>query len=189
MDIIRFNKCLQFTMGNEGGYSNDPDDRGGPTSRGGVTLAELRRLSAEVHDHDWDKNDDGLIDEQDLAQLSDDDLLAAYAKYYNNYMDDLQSDVVAIKLFDFGFNMGPRSATKLLQLAINAMSRSIHVEVDGILGKNTVMVANTLQEQSLTVMLMDEAIRHYQAIVARNPSQAKFIKGWTNRANKIPNHD
>jgi lysozyme family protein len=188
VDITRFKKCLDFTMGNEGGFSNDPDDPGGATSRGGVTLAELRRLSAEVHGHDWDKDNNGLIDEKDLALLTDDDLQVAYAKYYNDFMDQFKSEVVAVKLFDFGFNMGPRSAVKILQTAINQVSPAVHVDPDGKLGPHTVLVANALSENALTVQFIAEAVRHYQAIVEHNPSQAKFIKGWTNRANRIPNH-
>lgn len=188
MDITRFKACLNFTMGHEGGFVNDPVDKGGPTSRGGITLKTLRHLSATVLGHDWDKDDDGDVDVQDLALLTDDDLRVAYAKYYNDNMDQIQSDVVAIKLFDFGFNCGPESATKLLQRAANELHHGAPLIVDGKLGPHTVNVVNSLPQQALTVVFIEEAIKHYHAIVAHDATQAKYIKGWINRANRIPNH-
>lgn len=184
MDIVRFRKCLQFTMGNEGGAANDPLDHGGPTSRGGITLATLRRLSAEMLGHDWDKNDDGVIDERDLALLTDNDLMAAYSKYYDGDMDDIHSDVIAIKLFDFRFNCGPVSGTKILQMAINHLGG--HLVLDGNLGPKTVALINALPEAGLTVQFMEDAVHHYRAIVAGEPSQRKWLNGWINRANRLP---
>ncbi len=181
-----FFKCVEFTKENEGGYTNDPNDHGGPTSRGGVTLAELRHLSATILGHEWDKNHDGVIDEKDLQLMTDDDLEIAYKAYYDDDMDNLHSETLVIKLFDFRYNCGPVSGVKLLQRAIN----NIHpgaVVVDGQIGSHTVAVANSIPQEALTVQFIDEAMEHYRAIVAHDPTQNKYLKGWTNRANRLPN--
>ena len=49
----------------EGGYVNDPDDRGGATNKG-VTIATWRA-------NGYDKNGDGRIDENDIKLISVED--------------------------------------------------------------------------------------------------------------------
>ena len=44
-----FDKALSFVFGNEGGYSNDPDDRGGATNLG-ITQSTLDRARRQMPD-------------------------------------------------------------------------------------------------------------------------------------------
>ena len=44
-----FDKALSFVLGNEGGYSNDPDDRGGATNLG-ITQSTLDRARRQMPD-------------------------------------------------------------------------------------------------------------------------------------------
>jgi lysozyme family protein len=188
MDVSdRLRKALPFTLKIEGGFSDDPSDHGGATNKG-VTLKELQQLSATVHGWDFDKDHDGDVDVEDLKQLSDDDVCAVMVEggYWKPQFDQLRNDVIAIKTFDFGFNCGTKSGIRLLQQAINGCGTS-HVDEDGNIGPRTVIAANGCDQVLLLKSLIIVAQEHYRAIVAHDPTQQKWLKGWLNRAQSIPN--
>lgn len=41
--MSNFDDAFTYTIGNEGGYSNDPNDSGGPTNFG-ITIGDLSRF-------------------------------------------------------------------------------------------------------------------------------------------------
>lgn len=184
-------RAIDFTIGKkgagglEGGFANDKDDHGGPTFSG-FTLNTLRRLSAQIHGHDFDKDKDGDIDVDDLKKLDYDDLVAMADTYWNSLLDQIRHEVVAIKTFDFGFNMGQKSGIILLQKATNFASHKAVLNVDGKLGPMTITAVNTCDGNDLLNCLIEEAKDHYQDIVNADPTQLKWLRGWRIRANKLP---
>ena len=59
--MANINQFIPFVLKWEGGYVNDPNDLGSPANRG-VTLKTWQ-------DCGYDKNEDGIIDEEDLKQI------------------------------------------------------------------------------------------------------------------------
>lgn len=107
----------------------------------------------------------------DIANLTQDQAKAIYLSEYWNTSGcvKLKAELQYIH-FDTAVNMGIGTAIKLLQKAGG-------VFVDGVLGDNTVRAAtNVSPEGYLLCRLM-----HYNAIIAGDPSQLVFCKGWTNR--------
>jgi len=180
--------CINYTRVNEGGVSNNPHDRGGLTNLG-ITLDTLREASAKVHGHSFDKNHDGKIDGVDLLSLNDDDVLWIVKEcgFWSPLLDRLPKGV-AIKTFDLRFNCGITSGTKLLQKAIDRVLADA-VVVDGVIGTETVAMANKIDQYVLYRVLVDTAIKHYVAIAKYDASQIGNLNGWINRAKRVPYPD
>ncbi len=103
-----FERCLAITLKWEGGYSNHPDDPGGPTMRGIIQ----REYDA------WRKRHDRRL--RPVRQIEEDELLAIYRTEYWDVMgcEDLPSGF-DLCVFDAGVNSGVGRATQWLQATPN----------------------------------------------------------------------
>jgi lysozyme family protein len=173
-----FDLSLEKVLQYEGGFSNHPKDRGGPTNQG-ITLSTMRDFYSEYDYGDLDG--DGDIDIDDVLLLdTPEEAAPIYKKYYWDKMmlDDCPAGIDFL-LFDFGVNSGPRNAVKILQKALNRQGAM--VDIDGVLGMVTFgAVAMADMEQLIPDMLKERDI-FYRKIVASNPEQEVFLKGWMNR--------
>lgn len=102
---------IDEVIAREGGYSNHPADRGGPT-RWGITQAVAR-----AH---------GFADS--MCDFPRADAVAIYrARYWDGPKFAFVAELaprIAAELFDTGVNMGPAVATGFLQRALNALNRN-----------------------------------------------------------------
>lgn len=175
---MEFESILKKTLTWEGGFSDDPYDRGGAT-KFGITIGTLRSLQ-----EDLDK--DGSITIEDVRSLTLEKAVAIYKEhYFQKPKFHLLPDAIQPVVFDMGVNHGPNRATKILQHVIN-QSGAAQISEDGDLGKITARAADLVYQQMghyLINALCDERQAFYNRIVANNPNQAKFINGWTNRTN------
>ena len=112
----------------EGGYTNNPSDKGGETNFG-ITVAVAR--------------ENGYA--KPMKAMTRDDAVAIYrAKYWAKpgvYLIAPISEKIAEELFDTGVNMGTGTAGTMLQRVLNALNRQGQdypdVLVDGAVGGNT----------------------------------------------------
>lgn len=150
-------KIITRTIGHEGAYNNDPDDAGGETKYG---------ISRAQYPH-WDiKN----LTQYEAA-------LIYYQDYYAPlHLHLIDSPRVKWKVFDIGVNCGIKTAAKMLQRAIKCEP------VDGIIGNGTAFAVNSTKPELVLAGLVEEQKRHYRDIVARKPSQGKYLNGWLNRS-------
>lgn len=95
-------------------------------------------------------------------------------EFWNQWFSQLLSDDVAKRVFDAAVNMGPGTAVKILQEAINVFKTPALV-VDGGWGPNTVAGANGVLSSALVTAFQQERLEHYKAIVASNPSDSKYL--------------
>jgi lysozyme family protein len=167
-----FDAALARVLRLEGGYVNDPTDRGGET-RYGVTAATARR-------HGYTGPMAGLP------------LATATAIYRADYWNPLRLDDVAAwhpplaeHLFDIAVNMGPGTAGGFLQRALNLLNRNQRVfadlAVDGLIGGGTLRALNLLGNADKPVLL--QVVQAYQArryleIIENDPTQERFTRGW-----------
>ena len=86
----------------------------------------------------------------------------------------LTDQATASYLLDKGTNCGTGTAIRMLQ-------RALALTDDGDCGPKTIAAANRAIPAILISTLRDAFRTHYQAIVAANPSQAKFLKSWLAR--------
>lgn len=117
-----FAPCVAFTLREEGGFVDNPDDPGNATNLG-ITLATLSH---------WRGHSCTVDDVRALTQAE------ASAIYRADYWTPLMADSVAsgldLMLFDFGVNTGCGASTRMLQ-------RIIGVTQDGEMGPETLHAA------------------------------------------------
>lgn len=190
----RYARAFEHLLGIEGGFVDDPVDRGGATKYG-ISLRFLKAAGDLDDDgdgfRDFDLDFDGDIDGLDVRKLTVGDARFLYLKHFWQELDcESWPAPIGEMLFDQGVNGGNHAARKLLQQALNiCLARTGHsiLTVDGKLGARTragmdkVLACPRLGMGAL-VEAFREAVRdRYRAIVRRRPSQKRFLRGWLAR--------
>lgn len=170
---------IDALVGREGGYVNNPADRGGPT-RWGIT-----EQVARAHGYAGDMRD-----------LPRPTAVSIYrARYWHApRFDDVAQlfPALAEELFDTGVNMSQAVAAKFLQRALNLLNRGAadypDIGVDGAIGAMTLhslqrFKAKRGAEGQAVLLWMIKAFRtgRYAEIAERDPSQEVFEYGWVAR--------
>lgn len=193
----RFMAAVAKLLGTEGGFVDDPADRGGAT-KDGISLRFLQgegKIDPSIA-HDFDLDMDGDIDVDDIRLLT---MSEAISLYYRCFWDRNQLETfcepIGEILLDQEVNDGTAGGNKLLQRAINACTAHIagveRLNVDGDLGDKTkAAMAEVLSHPALGMPALVEAYREaakarYRAIVAADPSQQRFLNGWLARADAL----
>lgn len=162
-----FDKAFEEVIGVEGGYSNHPDDRGGPTNYG-ITQDVLASYRGKP------------VTANDVKNLSLQEAKLIYrARYWNPLgCDQIKSGIIASLLFDQGVNRGISAAAKTMQMILN-------VTADGMIGPKTIEALNAKADKNLAVAFIFASQESYARIVQNNPSQAVFLVGWLRRTHKL----
>jgi len=165
--MSNFAKSLQFVLNNEGGLTNDPDDSGGITNLG-LTKEDLSEFYGGRS-----------ISDAEIENLTPDIAALIYKKFYWDEMslDQVSSDNVATVIFDASVNQGVPTISRYVQIATG-------VAVDGVIGPITIAAIEKISLSDLIYFIYNKSKAHYKAIVAANPTQAKFLQGWLNRINQ-----
>jgi lysozyme family protein len=156
----------------EGGYSDRADDRGGPTKYG-VILSTWKAYG-------YDKNGDGIIDAEDIKELTTDDARWIAKKIFWDFFraDEIKNQSIAEFLCDWGYNSGNPTVARILQ-------RILRINVDGKIGPDTIKLINSSNQKTLFDRLKLERQEFVKNIVLRDPSQIANLRGWLNRINKF----
>ena len=152
----RYDAAFRALIREEGGYVNDPADRGGETKYG-ISLRFLKAEGALDQDGDgladFDLDMDGDIDGADIRRLA---LADVKAIYYRCFWLRLGAEQlvrpIGEMLFDQAVNGGLTAARKLLQRAINNCTMSTFkragpralLTVDGDIGPRTAAVGTAV---------------------------------------------
>lgn len=174
-------QMVDALVGREGGYSNHPADRGGPT-RWGVTQQVARSFQY-------------IGDMRDLPREK------AVQIYIARYWTGPKFDQVAViyprvaeEMFDTGVNMGPAVAATFLQRALNALNRGAvdypDIGADGQIGPMTIFALKGYQTkrgsmgEAVLLKALDalQGARYINITEGRAANEA-FLYGWL--ANRI----
>ncbi len=182
--MANFSKAIEVIINIEGGYVDDPDDRGGETFMGISRVANPRWKGWHIIDKYKDGR--GLS-----SSLLDDAYLKTLAKqlYKKKYWDIFKGDSfasegIAKEMLDIGVNMGRRSAIRFLQTSLNAVNTSSlpDLKVDGRIGRKSLALLTEVMQKGLEsyIVLMLNILqgRKYISIGVRKKTQRKFMKGW-----------
>ena len=99
--------------------------------------------------------------------------------YWNQYIAQLTSNAIAAVVMDAEVNEGQRIGGRLLQEAVPAAGGPV-VDVDGLLGPNTLAAANSVPPSMLLPAFQSVREAAYRKIGGPN------LAGWLARAAKIP---
>ena len=173
MDVT---SLIDEVIAREGGYSNHPADKGGPT-RWGVTEAVAR-----AHGY-----------RGDMRGYPRDEAVAVYRRIYwlRPGFDRIaeQAPKLAAELFDTGINMGPPVAAGFLQRALNALNRGASdyadIPVDRRIGEATLaalrgFLARRGTAGELVLLKAVEALQgeRYLRLAEQRPANEAFLYGW-----------
>lgn len=176
-----FVKALSFVLATEKGFVDHPNDNGGATNLG-ISLRLLKSFSQEkLREYGFSCEIPSIEDVRDMT-LQQASAIYRHEFWQHSPFDQIKNQEVGNYIFDMAINMGISPSIKCAQRAIGAImgSRSACV-VDGILGKKTLYIINTIDDEIIPP-LRSERAGDYRVIVAENPDQKIFIQGWLNRA-------
>lgn len=170
--MANIDKLAPFILKWEGGFVNDPVDKGGATNMG-VTIGTWRSVG-------YDKDGDGDIDVDDLHLLTPDDVIERVLRphYWNRWRaDEINNQSIANILVDWVWASGSHG--------IRRPQRILGVTADGIVGPKTLAAVNSMDPMELHFRIKNDRIRFIDEICKANPSQERFRSGWINRINQL----
>jgi len=163
----RFNEIVELIFDFEGGYVNDPDDKGGPTNMG-ITLRTLQS---------WRGRKVSARDVKNLKKIE------AREIYKSRYFDKISGDqlpaATACVTFNNAVLSGPKRAAILLQQAIVRMGEPIGI--DGVIGPQTLAAAAQLDDGDVAGNVCDEYLKYLRTL----SNWWKYGNGWTNRVQNL----
>ena len=160
----------------EGGYVNDPTDRGGAT-KFGITEKTARSL--------------GFMGQMEHLTLEEAGLMYKKAYWDPLKLDEITADFpeVAAELFATAANQGVQTAGKFLQEAINLVDAGAGKDdllVDGLIGLGSLgrlasIKGDPLRSRVLLKTLNCLQAERYIEICRRDPTQRRFFRGWLDK--------
>lgn len=159
-------KLIPFIKKFEGGFSNTPGDRGGNTNSG-VTLA--------VYQSVYGKNKTA----SDLKKMTNAQWEYIFTNlFWNKWKaDEINNQSIANILVDWVWASGTGTIKKVQAL--------FGLKQDGIVGSKTISYLNSGNQKEIFNKIWERRKKFIDGIIANNPSQKKFYKGWMNRLNVL----
>lgn len=169
--MAKLDPLAKFILSFEGGYVNDPKDRGGATNMG-VTIATWKAQG-------YDKNGDGKIDVKDLRLISVADAINIMRKnYWNRWKaDQINDQNLANTLVDWVWGSGKNGIVIPQQM--------LGVTADGIVGPNTIKALNDVYAPAFFEKLRKRRLQYIDNIIKKDRTQKRFQAGWYRRINAI----
>lgn len=163
----RFDECMSFVLQWEGGFVDDPDDAGGATNQG---------ITQAVYDK-WRSNHE--LPYQSVRNLAAWERDSIYRElYWDRIAGEMLPAPVDLVVFDAAVNSGVSRASKWLQRLVDAAD-------DGVIGDQTLKLVAQCDAYELAAAFCEVRQDFIFDIVARKPSQKKFLKGWTRRIEAV----
>ena len=160
--MARLELLVPFIRKWEGGFADDPADRGGATNMG-VTLATFRHFYGA-----------GCTVGDLLAMTEVQWLHIFKTGYWDRWQGDrIVSQSLADILVDWVWASGIHGITR--------PQRILGVDTDGIVGERTLSALNGSDYERLFHRIKADRIVFVENIVRRDPSQRRFLRGWLNR--------
>lgn len=137
MTSLVWEKAVSFVLEQEGGYVNDPHDKGGETKYG---------ISKTAYPN------------EDIKNLTIDRAKQIYRRdYWNRCKCDNLPDALSVAVFDFAVNSGVNRAVRILQA-------SLRIKIDGIIGNQTIGAVNRIPPKDILYEYMDRRLQYLMSL-------------------------
>jgi len=157
---------VQFIKRWEGGFVNDPVDRGGATNMG-VTIGTFRSFFGQ---HQTIEN---------LRNITDDQWFQIFKRgFWDRWRaDEIRHQSVANAVVDWLWSSGVHG--------IRRPQRLLNVVDDGIVGPITLRALNSCKAEEVFFEIRGSRKMFIHEIIQGNASQERFRNGWLNRINDL----
>lgn len=149
----------------EGGFVNDPNDRGKATNKG-VTIGTFQRIFGASKTV------------EDLKKITDAQWTFIFKKYYWDKWkaDEINSQSIANLLVDWYWHSG--------SYGIKIPQSVLKVGIDGIVGPKTIAAINNYPNEKELFLKLWKEREAFLTRLARG-SQRKYLNGWLRRLNGL----
>ena len=158
--LVEFEEIIEKVLEHEGGYIDDPTDRGGETKYG---------ISKRAYP------------DENIKELT---VERAKELYKRDYWDRFRVSDLPDRLrhiyVDMCINMGGGRAIKILQEACNSKNAE-KIDVDGGIGPATIKAASNVEPFRLRAY----RVMFYAELVMKKPDQERFWVGWFRRSCEV----
>lgn len=175
----------------EGGYVNNPNDKGGetyagiarkfhPTWSGWAYIDEIKKTNPVIKTNTKFPAIQDKVDKFYLLGL-----------WEPNNFSKIENQGIADILFDWYVNSGSNAAnTKGAETygvdEILNRDFGFKLPLDSKFDDLTIKAINAVDPAKLYNTIKEERKKFYQTLVAKDPTQQTFLKGWMNRINSFP---
>ena len=170
MANLTFEEIIEVVLEHEGGYVDDPADRGGATNWGVTQKVYENHVGYECN-------------KEEIKEMSEEMAKEIYfEKFWKPSRAEQLPEEIRETYFDMVVNHGQGNAVKILQMACKGQGDD--VDVDGAIGPATLRAAADIEEWEL----LAERTGFYWNLVfdgsryQKRNRQQKFIRGWLRRA-------
>lgn len=165
-----FKEGLVLVLKYEGGFSNIPEDPGGPTNKGIIqTVYDAYRKSKSLPLQSVE-----FITDEEVEDIY-------YQRYWLVAVCDKMTPKLSIAHFDTAVNTGTKQAAKFLQ-------RSLEIKADGIIGPQTIEKLKTQDENAIIQNYLEQRRVFYKNLAEKKPTLQKFLKGWLKRVDSLESY-
>jgi len=168
-----FERARAYLLPNESStYTNDPDDRGGPT-RWGVTQKAYSEFLKRP------------VTPEEIAGLSWEDTKSFYAMMYwrKLWCERMKRAPIAVAIFDTAVLYGCLASSTAAQSALIMGGAALNL--DGHMGGKTVAYLNMASPRIFLSNFHRYILLRIDKVIAERPTNEKYRKGWTKRADRL----
>jgi lysozyme family protein/LysM repeat protein len=157
--------------------SQDKDDLGNQ-GIGEITNAGITGIAVADHVKTTTKKDASRAEVNTiLKNLTLEEAIVIYSTGFWRKEYQRLPDSLAFMMFDWGINANPRNVIKRFQ-------KHLGIKATGELDEVTITKINSLGEEKACKELLTCRLNRYRERVEENPSQKKYLPGWTSRAHE-----
>jgi len=164
--MSNFDRAFDFVVGAEGGFGDDPHDRGNWTS-GIIGEGELRGTKYGISAMSYPNRDIKNLTIADAKQI-----------YQGDYWHPMRCDYVSypkgLVLFDCAVNQGRKRAARFAQ-------QTVGTTVDGIMGNHTVSAMMLMMDKLFVDTFLSLREEHYRSLSTFD----RYGKGWLKRLEHV----
>ena len=162
-------QALPLVLVFEGGYVNDPVDKGKATNHGITQSAFDSHMDFDGMPH------------KDVKDITMNEVTTIYKEYWSNARCGEMPPLVATCVFDSCVNNGQGRAVRILQQTVGAV-------VDGKIGSETLSKLKNADDRYTAARVLDTRISFYNGIIRDDASQVRFLAGWIRRVKYIKDY-